>query len=470
MTANFTVRIGFVPSMRFPFSHEWCSRMRERTLSFLSQIGGVEVVAPGDDLTPYGLVQNDDDAAKVITYFRDADLDGIIIGAMDFGDEVSAATVAAAIAKPTLLFGTKEGPARPDGERVSDSFCGTLSISAALHRRGVPFSFAGIVFPEEEKFHREVLTFAGASAASKAFLGARVGQIGVRPERFETVAYDEVALLKRFGQKVVPIELSEIVRLSREIAEDDPLAARTAEWIAAEASELNVNDRFLAKAARFELALADFCRAKRLSALAVHCWPALVSQLGIAACSTLGRLTEKGLLSACEADVLGALDMLTQYSAAMHETVPHFIDWTIQHREKPNRFLAWHCGNGPTSLRAKGAKVLLRNRRRDLNAPIPEEDTGAGVWEFPIKHGPVTLSRLAEYDGQFKMLITTGEIVADEDPQRGSWAWVEVPDLDNLYATLVREGFVHHASMIHGDRKAVLRQFCDFVGIKPVVV
>ena len=47
---------------------------------------------------------------------------------------------------------------------------------------------------------------------------------------------------------------------------------------------------------------------------------------------------------------------------------------------------------------------------------------------------------------------------------------MKVASLDTLYGTLVEEGFLHHASMIHGDHSAALGQFCKLLGIKPVVV
>ena len=469
-TQTAIVRLGFVPSMRFPFSRQWCGEMRARTLKALGDVRGLEVVVPDESVTPYGLVQNDDQAAATLAFFREKGVDGVLIGAMDFADEISAATVAAGIGKPVFMFGTKEGAIRPDGERVSDSFCGTLSISTALHRRKIPFVFGGIVFPEEARFASEIKEFVSAVAAVKAFVGARVGQVGVRPERFETVAYDEVGLLHRFGQKIVPIELSEIVRSALAMAGDDPAIGARMEEMRAEATVVNVNTTFLEKAARFELALERFADTKGLSALAVQCWPALGPLLGIAACSTLGRLTCRGLMTACEVDVLGALDMVVQHNLALKETVPHFIDWTIQHRSRDDVFLAWHCGNGPTCLRSPGGEVTLRNRRRSLEAPIPENDSGAGVWEFGIRPGPVTLSRLVEYDGEYKMLVARGEIVEDEARERGTSAWVKVPNLERLYGTLVEEGFIHHASMVHGDHSAALGQFCKLLGIKPVVV
>lgn len=456
--------------MRPHHSKAWCAQVRARVLKALEQVPGIEVIVPGEDVTPLGIIQNDDQAVAALNFFKDKDVDGVLIGALDFADEVSAAHVATSLKKPILLFGTKEPEADSDNERMCDAFCGTISIATALHRRKAQFVFAGILFPEEPKFIEEVTTFTSACAAAKAFLGARVGQVGVRPERFETVAYSEVELLTHFGQKIVPLELSEVVAATKALTDDDPRVRRAADEIASEPTLLNVNANYLTNAAKFELALGDFFTRRHLSALAVQCWPALGPQLGIAACATFGRLTGKGLMTACEVDVIGALDMLTQYNLAMQSKLPHFIDWTIQHRNRPNTFLAWHCGNAPASLAAENSEIRLRNRRRSLDTPIPDDDRGAAVLDLKIKPGLVTMNRLVEYDGEFKMLIAKGTIVDDPKEERGSYSWVEVPSLDNLYNTLINEGFIHHASMIHGDYSKAMEQFCKFVGIKTVIV
>jgi hypothetical protein len=68
------------------------------------------------------------------------------------------------------------------------------------------------------------------------------------------------------------------------------------------------------------------------------------------------------------------------------------------------------------------------------------------------------------------MLITTGEAVHADQELRGTWSWVRVDDLDELYGTLVSEGFVHHASLIHGDYTGSIQDACTYLGIEPVVV
>ncbi len=480
------VRIGFVPSYRhFGAFPAWCAQMRLEGLQALRGIAGMQVVAPEpcpDDPAridaekgwlPDGAIWNLDQAEAAAEYFARQKVDGLIIAALNFGDERSAAKVAEKLGVPVLLYATKEPPvpAGPDMARVSDSYCGTLSIASALYRRKLPFHYAGIFFAGEAEFCQEVEQFVRAAAVVKALKGARIAQVGVRPATFETVGYDEAAMISKFGQNVIYSELSEIVAQAQAIPDADPRVIERAAAIRAEVSEMSVSVAWLVKAARMEQAVVEFCERNRISAMAMQCWPSIQNLWGFSTCALFGRLTGQGLLTACEADVLGALSMLANYAAALHETVPHFIDWTIQHRENENRFLAWHCGNAPACLAddARRAAIRTRGDMQGLGVASPE-DTQAGLYQFQVRPGMVTFCRLAEYDNRWKMLIAPGEIIPSDETLAGTWAWVEVRDHRKLYRTLVEEGFVHHASMIHGEQVEALKLACKFLDIQAVVV
>jgi len=464
-------RIGFVPAHRVPFSEDWAVDMRRRVLKALEPIGkdlDIEVVVPDKALTENGLVRDDGDAEKVIKLFKDKEVAGIIIGTMTFGDEISAIAVAERMSEmPVLLFGTKEGAFTEDGNRRSDSFCGTLSISSGLYRRRIPFSFMGICFPEEEVFSKDIRDFIRTCVAVKGFIGARIGLVGPRPERFETCAINEFPMIEQFGQRVVPISLVDIFNRADGI-KDEKGVTRIIDEIKESANCKLVKEETLRKAARLEIALKEFAQEKDLSAMGVQCWTAMQEIYGISACLTLGRLTEQGIMTACEVDIHGALTMLVQYLASLKTTIPHFIDWTIQHQREKDVFLAWHCGNAPLGLKASTSEIYLKSH--SILGEMLGPQICEGTAEFQLKEGKVTLSRIVEYDGEFKMLITKGEIIPSKDKLRGSWSWVKVSDLANLYRTLVEEGFTHHASMIHGDISDSLVEFCRFTGMEAVIV
>jgi len=477
------VRIGFVPSYRFGFS-PWCEKMRNDSLAAFAGMEGMEVVVPqpapdGGSLdpekgyTPHGAVTNLNQAEVVAEYFMSQKVDGLILCPLDFGDERSAAKVAEKLKVPVLLYATKEPPALDDPgmSRASDSYCGNLSMASALYRRKIPFHYAGIFFPDEPEFAAEVDAFVRAVAVVKGLKGARIGQVGVRPATFETVGYDEATMIRKFQQNVIYTNLSDITDKARSYEDNDPRVLEVVADIKSSVARVTVADDYLINAARLELALTEFWENQRLSAMAVQCWPSVQRLMGVSVCALYGRMTGRGMLTACETDVLGALAMLTSCQAALGETVPHFIDWTIQHRDNPNRLLAWHCGNAPVCLARDREKTALRSRR-DMKGDLPvgEGDRMAGLHQFQLKPGKVTFCRLAEYDDQWKMLIATGEIIPSDEELAGTWAWVEVSDHQKLYRTLVEEGFVHHASMIHGDQTASLLEACKFVDIRPVVV
>ena len=464
-------RIGFVPAHRVPFSEDWAVDMRRRVLKTLEPICkdlDIEVVVPDKALTENGLVRDDKDAEKVIKLFKDKEVEGIIIGTMTFGDEISAITVAERMPElPVLLFGTKEGAFTPDGNRGSDSFCGTLSISSGLYRRRIPFSFLGICFPEEEVFSKGITDFVRTCVAVRGFVGARIGLVGPRPERFETCAINEFPMIEQFDQRVVPVSLVDIFNRADQI-KDEKGVIRIIDEIKESANCKLVKEETLRKAARLEIALKEFAQEKDLSAMAVQCWSAMQEIYGISACSTLGRLTQQGIMTACEVDIHGALTMLVQHLASLKTTVPHFIDWTIQHQREKDVFLAWHCGNAPMGLKARNSQIYLKSH--SILGELLGPERCEGTAEFQLKEGKVTLTRIVEYDGEFKMLITNGKIIPSKDKLRGSWSWVKVSDLENLYRTLVEEGFTHHASMIHGDISSPLVEFCRFTGMEAVVV
>jgi L-fucose isomerase-like protein len=477
------VRLGFVPSYRFRYT-PWCQKMRDDSLATSAKVEGMQVVVPqpspdGETLdaikgyTPHGMVHSLDEAEVVAEYFVAQKVDGLILCPLDFGDERSAAKVAERLDVPVLLYATKEPPGLDDPglSRVSDSYCGNLSMASGLYRRKIPFHYAGLFFPDEPAFQAAVQDFCRAVAVVKGLKNARLGQVGVRPATFETVGYDEAALIRKFGQNVIYANLSDITTQALSYADDDAHVQQVIADIRDTVAEITVSDTYLLNAAKLEVALTEFWEDNRLSGMAMQCWPSIGREMGISVCNVYGRLTNKHMLTACEADVLGALSMLVNDRAALGQAVPHFIDWTIQHREYPNWLLAWHCGNAPVCLAKDPDQTALRSRR-DMKGelPVEEQDRMAGLAQFQVKPGIVTFCRLVEYDDQWKMLIATGQIIPSDEELAGTWSWVEVKDHEKLYRTLVEEGFIHHASMIHGDQTQALLQACKYLDVKPILV
>jgi L-fucose isomerase-like protein len=474
-----TVRIGLVPTYRWNMS-PWCKKMLEDSIKALGRIEGMELLVPqaspdgktidaAKGQVPHGGVVGLDQGEALAEYYAAQKVDGIIIAALDFGDERSIAKVAEKLKVPVLLYATKEPPALPDAglNRQSDSYCGNLAMAAALLRRKILFQWAGLYLPDEAALRQDVERFIAAVSVVKGLRGARLGQVGVRPPSFESVAYDEIAMAAKFGQNVINTTIADIDDAARAMPDDDPEVQAVIRDLQSCVGQVTVGQDYLLKAAKMELALTAFWTRSKLSAMGIQCWP---QKSGVALCAVMGRLSGRAMFAACETDILGAVSMLISHRSALGRTVPHLIDWTIQHRDNPNQLLAWHCGNAPPCLAADKTKAGLRARGNMTGAEaIGKSDGNTGLFQFQLKAGPVTMCRLTEYDGQWRMLITAGKIVASDETLPGTWSWVEVRDHAALYRTLIENGFIHHASMIHGDQVEVLKLACKFLEIAPVL-
>ena len=459
------VRIGFIPSHRVPFDDDWAKDLRNRCLAEMAKVPGLEVVVPDQSLTEKGLVRNLEEARKTLQLFKDREVVGVIVGGMTFGHETSAVgVIAAGMPKetPVLHFATK-GKVNEDGTRPSDSWCGQFMITSALKRREIVFEHLPTSFPEEPVFREGVSRFVRACAAHQAFRGARIGQIGTRPEEFESVWWDEASLQRDFNQTVVPIDLADTFMHLDDVSADDPDVKQVLGEITKGVEVPSGAKDAMTTLARMEVNLLRLAEQKELDAMAVNCWEQVQKRYGICVCSVLGRLTDQGIPCACEVDVYGAATMLAAAGAAQGEVAPHFIDWTELHPEKENVWLAWHCGNAPRSTCAADCRACIKQHS------ILPLDPSWGTLEFKEKTGPVTCCRLVEYDGWFTMFIGQGEVIDVPPAPRGSYGWVKVADAMDWEQKMVEHGIIHHGVMIHDPGVAdALESFSKFNGIEVV--
>jgi len=462
------IRIGFVPSHRSPFDKKWAIEMRNRTIkSIEANVSDVELVYPDSTITDGALVTSKEDACRVIELFKEKNIKGLIIGMMTFGEELPNLLIAEAFENlPVFVFGTKEGPFTEDGNRKSDSFCGTISTASGLARRNINFDFSGIHFPEENEFLENIQRFVKVVNACDNFKGMRIGAIGPRPAPFETCAINEMDLITKFRIKVIPFTLLKL-KADLEKIEFTNIIDKFEQIKKFYNCSLS-DDNMIAKSAKLEHILGKYAQEENLSGFGVQCWTAIQEEIGISPCLSMGRMTDKGIMCACEVDILGAITMVIQHNLTMNKDVPHFIDWTIQNQEDENTFLAWHCGNAPVSL--KCGSCIPEIKSHSILGQQIGYDKSFGTAEFQLKEGNVTINRLVEINGIFKMLSVKGDTVPDNRNLRGSWKWVKVKDLKKLYRTIIESGFTHHASMIFNDVSKEVKTFCKFAGIDIVEV
>jgi L-fucose isomerase-like protein len=458
-----TVKLGIIFAHRGVMDRNFSLDRRARLLKALSGIEGVQVAAPPEALTPGGLVANEQEAAKVIEHYASAGLSGIILAVLGYGDEKSALQVIESVRGiPVLLFAMKERI--PDGGFLEGaSVGGMLPLSYGLHKRNIPFTFAGVFDPEDAGLRAAVDGFSRVCAAVRLLRRARIGMIGFRPYDFEVCIFNEGLLLERYGTKTVPLNLIDLKAAIDAIPDGDPQVAAIVKEIASSfALPCAAGD--LAAIAKLEIVMLRWARDYRLDALTIQCWSAIQDHVGLTPCLTNGRVTHLGIPVACEGDVMGALSMLMQRELTRGRATPWLADILMLHPSQEDTFLAWHCGNASVDLASPDG----RPQARPHCSFAPDFAGAIAAGEFTLKTGEVSLNRLVEHHGEFRMLHVPGRVTASPDRMRGSWAWVTVADRERMLRTVVEEGFVHHVSLSAGELEPLVAEVCRYLGYRLV--
>lgn len=455
MVTASTVKLGFIPSNRGFFSKELAASMREQTVRALEDLG-VRVVVPTTEMTRVGCVETRAEAELAAEMFRREGVDGILIGAVNFGEEQGAAWCVrrTGLGVPIMIFGCQEEERLTMSTSRRDAFCGLLSIGESLRQIGATYSVAPrpICFPKDESFRRDVDWFVRVCRVVRGLRGARYGQVGARPDAFWTCRYSEKDL-QRLGPTVVTLDLSEAFAGANAVADSDPDLARVVRAIEGYADTSRVRQLSVLRSAKLELFLRRWARANALDALAIQCWTSIQANYGVCSCATMSRLGDEGLPSACEADILGAMSM---HACLLASSSPAGLaDWNNLHNDDDELVNVWHCGVFPAAFARTPPRLGVQEIIASSGAARYED--AEGTVEFVARNGPVTLCRITQETGEgFKAVIAQGAIEENPAVTFGSYGWCRLPGLQRLYRDVLLRHFPHHVAITQGLVGSVL--------------
>jgi len=385
------VRLAVAPTCRGDFAREFALPNKERIFNKMREMG-VEFFNL-DGVLPDGLLGFPHQAEAAAKAIAARDPDALFLPHCNFGDERACALLAREIGRPVLLWGPRDPAPAKDGLRAGDTQCGLFATSKALQRLGVPFSYVENSPVESEEFERGLREFLSAAGAAGAFIEARVGQLSTRPGPFWTTMYNEAELLENWGVQVVHRDMGTFAREVLAHAEKpDDRVRGTSKELGKLAK--GIPPELVARISALAHVMREWAEAEGLGALAIQCWTAMESLLGVWPCHAMGLVTDWGVPTVCETDVCGALTSLMLKGASGSSSV-FFADLTNRHPEDDRAELLWHCGVFPPSL-AKG-KVRLGVHYASSN-----DEPGTG--EFEIKGGEVTVARFDGLRGDYSLL------------------------------------------------------------------
>jgi L-fucose isomerase-like protein len=462
---NQKIKIGFIPANRGFFSSELAAKMRKQTILAMEK-QGIEVVVPGEDQTKVGCVQSLAEAEICARLFRDNEIRGILVGAVNFGEEQSVAWTIrkAGLDVPVMIFGCQEEETLTMKTPRRDSFCGLLSIGDVLRQTGVKYTVARrpICFPSDASFAADLDWFVRVCRVVVGVKNARYAQIGTRPDAFWTCRFSEKQL-QRLGPTTVVLDLSEAFAAANALADDDPDVRRLVEATRQYADCTGVTPESLLRSAKFELVLRRFQEANAIDAFGIQCWTSIQANYGVCACTSMSRLGDEGAPCACEADILGTMSM---HAAMLASGRPAGLaDWNNLHNEDDELATIWHCGVFPASF--AGARPKLGVQEIIASSGAATYETSQGTVEFVAEPSPLTLARVTQDpEGGWHAVVAEGAFEENRAVTFGGYGWCRIPNLQRLYREVLLQHFPHHVGMTQTHVGNVLWEaFGNYLGM-----
>lgn len=446
------ITLGYAPTRRSIFSAPDAVNYADFTRKKLEELG-VDFVDI-DDIAEDGLLHSEADRIRIAEKFKAAKIDGLFFPHGNFGTEYEVARLAKEMNVPVLLWGPRDECPDENGIRLRDSQCGLFATGKVLRRFQVPFTYLCNCRLENSEFQRGIQNFLAVCNTVKAFRRTRILQIGPRPFDFWSTMCNEGELLEKFNIQLAPIPMPELTAEMNAAKKEGTKVAECVVYCKANFN-ITIKDEELENVAALKVAMRTLADKYGCNAIAIQCWNALQSEIGIMPCAANSILNEEGLPVVCETDIHGAITAILCEAAGMGANRTFFADWTVRHPNNENGELLQHCGPWPMSC---------LSCKPTIGYPLAFDHPGAV--EGKAKHGEMTLCRFDGDNGEYSLLL--GNAKGVEGPYtKGTYVWVEVENLKRLEAKIVEGPYIHHCVGIHQDVVAVLYEACKYIGITP---
>lgn len=427
--------VGFVPLARTTFDLPLANQVTHQARVMLMD-AGFTLVGPNDLVTDLTATQ---EAARLLLSDELPDL--LIMFQATFADSTMVMALAEEIDVPLLLWAI---PETPDGGRLRlNSLCGINLGGHALKRAGYLYE-THYGSPNDASIVPGIVNLASAGRVRRLLQVTQIGRIGEHPPGFDTCAVNYEGLQEDFGVSIVQYDLPEIFEIARGInpaavdAVKDDLRPKLDEFDTVDQTALNGT-------LSTYVALRNLAERENLTGYAVRCWGDFFTELGCAACGASSLLNDELTPASCEADVNGTI---TQLMLQWLSGEPAFDTDIVNFDLAADTAVLWHCGKAPLSMcdpAVKPRATIHSNRQLPL------------LMEFPLKPGRVTLARLSEATGTFRLVVGGGEMLQVPISFTGTSGVVRFDSgAQHTLDVLLDEGLEHHLALTYGDHVEAL--------------
>lgn len=358
-----------------------------------------------------------------------------------FADSTMMIELAQAVDAPLLMWAVPEE--RTGGRLRLNSLCGINLAGHSLTRAGRHYDYI-YAAPEDPAALEQIRTLAQAARVRRRLQGARLGRLGEHPDGFDTCRYDPHALQKQLGLEVVQIKLDEFFEQTRTV---DPKTVEAAgQRLRQTLGNLTELDQSATQGTLASyVAFRHLADREKLDGLAVRCWPEFFTELGCAACGAMSMLSNEYTPCSCEVDVNGTITQLILQWLSGEQA---FGSDLVSADKEEDLFVLWHCGLAPLAM---ADPALAPSGTIHSNRQLPL------LMEFTLRPGRVTVARLSEATGGYRLVVGAGEMLQAPPSFSGTSGVLRFDrHAADVLDTILSEGLEHHLSLVYGDHSSAL--------------
>ena len=274
----------------------------------------------------------------------------------------------------------------------------------------------------------------------------RIGALGARPTAFNTVRYSE-KLLEQSGISIETLDLFELFGWVGKMRDDDAAVQIKLKEIQSYVIAKSIPPPALMKMAKFGVAVDEWMKKTRLNATAIQCWTAMEEFFGVVPCTLMSMMSNLGLSSACEVDIMGTVAMYAMAQASGRPSA--LVDWNNNYGDDPDKGVIFHCSNLPKDLFvSEGEDKPVMDYQEIIAGTVGKENT-YGTIVGRVKAGGFTYLRVSTDDaaGRLRAYVGEGELTNDPLKTFGGYGVVKIPEFQKLLRHICENGFEHHVAI-----------------------
>ena len=436
--------IAFIPIARKTFDIQFAEQLTLAARAHLKG-NGIQLVGPKE------LITDLEQTHAAIQSLKDQPVDLALIFQATFADSTMLMAVAEAIEAPLFLWAVPED--HTGGRLRLNSFCGINLGGHALTRAGYRYAYS-YGAPDDPAILEKIIPLAKAGHARNLLKKAQLGRVGENPDGFDSCLLDAERIKERFGLDILQFDLEkDLFQGARNLAPQviDHAYSQLDERVEGLGDLDTVSTR---KSLGVYETLKQIAGQKNVQGFAVRCWPEFFTELGCAACGAMSLLSDEMTPCSCEADVNGTITQMVLQSLS---GAPAFGTDMVSLDQKRDAMVVWHCGLAPLSMadpeQPRGV-TIHSNRKLPL------------LFEFTLKPGRVTVARLTESSGEYRLVVGSGQVLRAPKSFSGTSGLIQFDSpATEVMDVILGEGLEHHISLTYGDHVPALLAFADLVDL-----